>query len=299
MDARTETPFFIVGAHRSGTTMLRLMLNAHPRLAVPFESDFIRLFYYRLAEYGDLHQDENFDRLFADVSRDPFVIKARLMENPEAVREAADRSLSGLFAAMLSDFARRNGKQRWGDKTPDYVEHLDALWNMFPGCQIIHLVRDGRDVALSLSHVSWGTTHIERAASDWARMTTLGRKMGRMISDSYLEVRYESLVTDPPRELQAICDFLGEPYAPEMLEYPDSAYAYMPAESMQWHRSSVSPPTTAKIFRWKEEMSLADQIIFEEIAGPALDLFGYERVSHRPTLRSHAKRLYYHTIRRW
>ena len=73
----------------------------------------------------------------------------------------------------------------------------------------------------------------------------------------------------------------------------------MPAYSMKWHGASVSPPDETKVFAWKEKMSLSDQILFDEIAGPALELFGYERVNHPATLSSRLKRVYYCTIKRW
>jgi hypothetical protein len=298
--ARTDSPFFLVGAQRSGTTMLRLMLNRHAAFAVPFESEFIPGFHARLSDYGDLRRPEDRRRMLDAIADTPFVQKGRLVPDKEAVlRRTGEGGYAELVDAVFSEYAVRQGKRRWGDKTPGYVTRLDLLWQLFPGCRIVHLVRDGRDVALSLRRVDWGSTHVPRVAEDWRWKTTLAHKMGRMLGDHYLEVRYEDLVSAPEIELRRICRFLGESYDPMMLRYPETARAEIPDDSMQWHATSVRAPDPEKAYAWKRSMSHADQVLFEHVAGDALARFGYERVHDRPTLRSRAKALYYTLLKRW
>lgn len=297
--AEAARPFFIVGAQRSGTTMLRLMLNNHPALAVPFESVFIPEFYRRLGEYGDLREHGNVERLLGDICADRWVQRGGLVPDPGAVLARGVDSYPALVDAIFSEYARSRGKRRWGDKTPTYVTELDVLWELFPGCRFVHLVRDGRDVALSLSGISWGSSHIPRIAEEWRWKTTLAHKMGRMIPDHYLEVRYEDLVREPTAALRAICGFLGEPYSDAMLDYHASGEQEMPQDSLQWHRSSVSAPDPSKLDAWKRRMSVPDQILFEEFAGSALDLFGYERLNRPATLGSRLRRMRYTLVKRW
>lgn len=295
-----SSPFFVVGAQRSGTTMLRLMLNNHPNLTVPFESAFIPFFYQKLSNYGDLKLKDNVMKLLKDISENPHVRKGNLIQNSEAILSHPITSYTDLLSAIFTEYAKQQGKKRWGDKTPSYVEWLDILWNLFPDCRIIHLVRDGRDVAISLRTIEWGSNHIPRMAEDWRWKVTLGRKIGSVLGkEHYLEVHYEDLVLETENTLRTICAFLQEPYDKTMLTFYMTAEKEMPKESMKWHKNSVKPPDPGKVYMWKHKMSLSDRIIFEQIAGETLELFGYEREYHSSTLGSRFKNAYYSLVKRW
>jgi hypothetical protein len=287
-------PFFIVGAQRSGTTMLRLMLNAHARIAVPFESDF-------LAVARGLNGTAPFDATVAleALAADPWTAKGGIVEDRAAILARRPASFGELAAAAFGAWAAARGKPCWGVKTPGYVTELDALWAMFPGARFVHIVRDGRDVALSLRDLSWGSRHVLRVAADWRWKTLVGRKMGAMVPGHYHELRYEDLIADPGATLRGVCDFLGVEFDAGMLEYHREAPKEMPQESLTWHRSSVSAPDVSKARAWKTRMSTADRILFEDVAGDALALFGYEVEGRTPTLASRARQLYFMLIKRW
>lgn len=292
-------PFFVVGAQRSGTTMLRLMLNNHPNLAIPFETGFVPIFYKKLAEYGDLRVEENTVRLLGDISRYYKVEQGDLIPDRDRILSYPIENYPDLVHAIMSDYAERKGKRHWGDKTPFYVTELDTLWKVFPGCRIIHLVRDGRDVALSQRSISWAPSNMQLLAADWRWKTVLASKIGSVLSEHYLEVRYEDLVLATEQTLRKICRFIGEAYHEQMLDYPNSAEREMPDKSMQWHKSSIRAPDPSKVYGWKREMSLADRIIFEQTAGDALELFGYEKENLAGTVGSRLKGLYYCVFQRW
>lgn len=298
MPYQNTNPFFVVGAQRSGTTMLRLMLNAHPRLVVPFESAFIPKYHRRAGEYGDLSQPANIARLLDDIRGEPHVARGGLVTDPAAVLAASPRSYAELVRSIFERHAAAKGKPRWGDKTPGYGSDLDILWQLFPGCRVIHVVRDGRDVALSNRGISWGVCSMPRIASLWRWETMLTRKLGNMIGAHYMEVRYEDLVRNPERELRRICAHIEEDFDRAMLDYHRSARDEMPQESLQWHGSSITPPDDAKVFQWRRALSLADRIIFEDHAGDALEAFGYLRENHPPTVRSRARMLIYAALGR-
>ena len=291
-------PFFVVGAQRSGTTMLRLMLNAHPRLCVPFESGFIPKFFRHLAQYGDLTLANNAARLLQDIGREPHVSRGSLIPNPETVLATAPGSYAELVRAIFEAYAAKKAKPRWGDKTPGYGSDMDILWQLFPGCRIIHIVRDGRDVAISNRGLSWGIYSVPRVAALWRWETMVTRKLGRMIQANYMEVRYEDLVLDPERELRRICAHIGECYDASILDYHRTAEREMPHDSLRWHRSSVLAPNKEKVSQWRNHLSVSDRIIFEEHAGDALDEFGYPREFHPPTIRSRARMLVYAALGR-
>jgi hypothetical protein len=293
-------PFFIVGAQRSGTTMLRLMLNNHPNLAIPHESGFITIFYSKLADYGDLQQRENVTQLLRDISEYHLVKRGGHVQDPEAILSEPIAGYADLVNAIYTVYARQKGKGRWGDKTPFYTPDIDILWTLFPGCYIVHLVRDGRDRAVSMRSIKWGSSNLPRLAEDWRWKTMVAHKIGMVLGKQhYLEVRYEDLVLKTEEVLRTICAFLHEPYQEDMLAYHTTAAQEVPAESIQWHTNSVKAPDASKLYTWKQKMSLSDRIIFEQVAADALELFGYERQNHPSTWASRLKNLYYSTVRRW
>ncbi len=295
-----DAPIFLVGAPRSGTTMLRLMLNSHPRIAIPFESDFIPKFYRRLAEYGDLGEHENVKRLLDDIAAQTFVKRGKLIDDKSFILSSNPRSYSQLISAIYATYARSQGKCRWGDKDPDNAVELDVLWNLFPSCQIVHIVRDGRGASNSLRKMEWGSRNILKLARDWSWQVTLAHKMGMILGPKYyLEIRYENLVRSPEATLRSICEFVGEPFCTEMLAYHQHAGAAMPESSMKFHATSVQAPNPEKATAWRREMSVADRVLFDEVAGATLAQFGYCREALRSGWRSSLLRLKYALISRW
>jgi Sulfotransferase family len=294
-----KPPFFILGAQRSGTTMLRLMVNRHSRLAVPHESKFILVFHPRLARYGDLREAANRERLLEDIQNHPAVRDGELVPDSAKVLKHRVETYGDLVDAVMIEKARSMGKLRWGDKTPFYTPDIDVLWNIFPEARIVHLVRDGRDVAVSQKRMEWLGNSLPRLAADWRWKVTICHKVGSVRPDHFLEVKYEDLVRTPEPVLRRICEFLEEPFEPEMLRYHETAEKAVPADSIQWHKSSVRPPDETKIGVWGTELSKSDRIVFEEVAGDALDLFAYPRERLKSTLGSKLKNLYYSVVVRW
>jgi len=283
----------VVGAQRSGTTMLRLMMNAHPELGIPFEADFLPAYEYA--------RDSGYDaaRVLGHLAQEPLIQKGGIIEDPQQVLDMQPQDFPELVAAAFSAWAANRGKTCWGIKTPGYVTHMDTINQLFPECRFIHIVRDGRDVATSYTNLSWGNSHIVRLAEDWQWKVTLGHKMGRMLGERYLEIRFEQLVLEPEEVLREICAFLALEFSPAMLSYHENATAEMPSDSMKWHQQSVSAPNRDKIGAWQRELSAADQVIFEQVAGEALEMLGYDKLHSRPTLSSRLKYLYLNTLRRW
>lgn len=295
-----NVPIFIVGAPRSGTTMLRLMLNAHSHIAIPFESDFISKFYRRLSEYGDLSVLANIVRLLDDIAVQGFVVRGRLIRDKASICARNPTSYSGLISAIYEVYAESEGKLRWGDKDPDNVVEIDVLWKLFPGCRIVHIIRDGRGVANSLRKLDWGSKNLLKLASDWSWRVTLAHKMGMMLDKKYyLEVRYEDLVLSPEISLRHICEFLEEPFDEGMLAYYAAARANMPESSLRFHSSSIRPVDPEKVTVWQREMSRGDRILFEEVAGDTLEQFGYHREIQRGGWRSDLLRLKYALFKHW
>ena len=293
-------PIFVLGVQRSGTTMLRLMLNNHPNIAMPHETAFITQFTSRLQDYGDLQDRRNARRLLDDIAAHPFVVRGDLIPDKKAVFDQPITSYADLIDAIMSEYARFLGKPRWGDKTPGYTPEINILWNLFPDAKLIHLIRDGQGVAISQRRIGWCPNNLHLLADDWRWKTVICHKVGTTLgSDRYLELRYEDLVRDSEGTLRHVCRFIGEAYIETMLRYHEDAMRVVPKESLQWHRNSVRAPDPNKVFAWKRELSPSDRVIYDEVAGDALELFGYERESMRGTVYTKMKKAYYTFCVRW
>jgi Sulfotransferase family len=278
--ARTEAgpPFFIVGSARSGTTLLRLMLNAHPDIAVPPESRFV----VELYKGSDTVMTS--ELLVALAGHKRF----QAWDLPiEAVREELGPTPSTEYAdamrAAYRAYARVHGKVRWGDKTPRYVEHLPFLAKLFPDARFIHLVRDGRNVALSYADVPFGPKTIAKAARLWAERVASGVANGRDLgARRYMEIRYEDMVEDAKGQARQVCDFLELPFDPGMLEYTERARDAILPRAGQYNPHVVERPRP-HVRTWERDMPDSHVEIFEAVAGPVLDRLGYERRHAHPS----------------
>ena len=277
-----DSPFFVVGCARSGTTLLRTMLDGHPRLAVPDESHFVIGLAPRWWRPG---ATPTLDDILAHPKvRAWDVDRVMLRTRAEAV---SPRGYAALVDAVFSAYADEHGKARWGDKTPGYVSYVPQLARMFPDARFVHLVRDGREVAASLAEWDWGARTAVSGAWWWAHKVRVGRRDGaRLGPERYLELRLEDLTAAPEATLRRLCAFLGEGFAPEMLAYPDRVAASgRPVRRQERHL--VQPPT-AGLRDWRSGLAVRDQQAVEEVCRPMLTACGYDTPAPRPAARAYA-----------
>ena len=274
----TSPKVFLVGCPRSGTTMLRLMLDAHPSLAIPPESHFIPLVARVRSRYEGTGGFDA-ERMARDVVK---TLRFRDWQLPEeAVFAEISRSrpndLAGAIEAFFVAYAKAHGKPRWGDKTPGYSIEMPLIASLFPDARFVHLVRDGRNVALSLMEVPRPPRSFAEAAQVWATRIRVARRDARALDDRVIEIRYEDLVDDPETGLKRICGHVELEWDPAMLEYhrSDPASA-VPQRNWGHHRNLEKPPTSG-LRDWRSSMTRADQELFEAIAGEELTALGYER----------------------
>lgn len=264
--------FFIVGSARSGTTLLRLMLNAHPDVAVPPESRFITEFW--------TNQDEvNVDQFLRALNRHRLFAAWELpIEAVRAEIGAADRvSYHDVIVAVYRAYARSGGKARFGDKTPRYVEHIPFLSRVFPEGRFVHLVRDGRNVAMSYADVPFGPKTVAKAAALWADRVGKGIVAGRALeAGRYIELRYEDLIEDPSGEVKTLCEFLDIEFDSSMLDYTERARNSMLPRAARYN-PHLSKHPTADVRTWQDTMPARHVEVFEAIAGNVLTELGYER----------------------
>lgn len=285
-----DRPFpFIVARGRSGTTLLRAILDAHPDLAIPGESHFAVSFGTRRREF---ERADGFavEAFLWDLLRHWGFRRWELPE--EDVRAAfAERPPSTVAEGVrlaFAIYARSRGKLRYGDKTPGFVLHVSLLAELFPEARFVHLIRDGRDVALSYLDTDFGVATLTDAAIYWDRFVRAGRTAGNALQPGrYLEVRYEDLVADVDSTMRRVCDHIDLPFDPQMLRYferPSGLDGLSHAE----HHQNVSLPPTSGLRDWRTQMNSADVALFEALAGDLLTDLGYERATERPGVRATA-----------
>jgi Sulfotransferase family len=275
-------PFF-VGSGRSGTTLLRAIFDSHPELAVPDEVSFIirlsRPHYAR--RYGwprEFRADSCVDLLLANGSllrwgMSTAEIRSAVLSPPAA--SFAD-SVRGLYRR----WAERQGKPRYADKTPMHVLHLPRLARLFPEARFVHLIRDGRDVALSYLDAAWGPATVEEAAVEWRRRVAAGRRAGRRLGPGrYQEVRYEDLVADPEAVVRRLCRFVDLPWDDRMLRYHERAGEVIAATRFPEAHQRVRLAPTAGLRDWRRDIDRAEVARFEAIAGPLLEDLEYGTVT--------------------
>jgi hypothetical protein len=277
--APVDRPLFVVGYPRSGTTMLRLMLHSHPRIAIPYETSFLLAAYRHRRRFGKLTDPAN-QRKLADFIVDRSEGKFDLLGlERSAARErilAAPPTLGSALAAVYSAYAERHGKPRWGDKRPSYVRWMDELLRLFPDAQFINIVRDGRDCIASLLDMPWYTKDIYYWAAEWnAAIDTAARAQARMPAGSFCQLRYEDLVVSPEPQLRRLCDFLGETYHPAMSE-PNRLATEIVPPSKTWHGRTRTPVTTDRIGTWASRLEPWQVAVCESAMGQRLRSLGYE-----------------------
>jgi len=266
-------PVIVLGVRRSGTTLLRVMLDRSPALAIPDESYFVPQLARR--HRGVVDPDAFLD----DLRRLPTLAEWGLEPGAVAARLRPGLTAGEAISAIFATYAAEQGKQRWGDKTPLYMQHLPVLERLFPDARYVHLIRDGRDAALSFLSVpaglmteGWGHPRDARGfACQWATEVAAARALGsRVGSERYLELRYEAFVADPEAPLREVCAFARLTYDPAMLDYVGRTDSARKA-----HQQRLNEPPRAGVRDWRSEMSADDLRGFEQVAGALLGELGY------------------------
>jgi Sulfotransferase family len=265
-------PLFVLGVRRSGTTLLRLILDRSEGIAIPDESHFVPQLAHRHRTPVDLVE------FLDDLRRLRTLPRWELAPEDVAPHLRSGMTTGEAIGAVFAAYAAKHGKPRWGDKTPAYMRYLSLLERLFPDAVYVHLIRDGRDCALSFLGMpdeaparTWAhPTNVAGFACQWVAEIRDARALGVRVGPSrYLEVRYEELVSGPERVVEAVCDFARLPYATAMLEPEDSEIADRPH-----HRRLRERPSKRR--DWTTEMPAADVGSFETIGGPLLAELGYE-----------------------
>jgi Sulfotransferase family len=278
-----DAPIFVIGAPRSGTTLLRIMLSCHPRIYIPPESDFIPRLYLGRGR-TPMGRDRAVRDVQAILANRRFLREWRgAVPDPEAfVAALAELTPAALLDALYRSYAAQHGAERWGDKSPIYTNYIPLLAEIFPSAQFVHLVRDGRDAALSTLAAYPDRFYVDVyfAAQSWQRRVRAARRAGVALGPArYTELRYEDLTADPEAVLRPLCLFLGEDYAPAMCEPHELA-----RELLRPHgrHAPVREPVHPNSGGWRSRMPVGDQRLFHAVASNLLLDLGYDDPDRAP-----------------
>ena len=269
-------PFFIVSAPRSGSTLLRLIMDAHPALAVPPPAWLFDMVYPYVYSYGDLSVAANLMELAEDMLEAPTVKKWPVRPSAaELVAASEAPTYAGLYAALHRLYAEATGKTRWGEKTPRNGFWIDEILGEFPGAKFIHIVRDGRDMAFDIAESVLLPYSLYCSALMWREsVAAIRESAGRLGPDVVYQVRYEDLCADAGKALRGVCAFLGEDFAPEMLTHHENSAAQQWSET-PLHARTARPINTDFCGIYRSRLGPDDVAAIESVIGGLLTDCGY------------------------
>ena len=283
LQGATRPPFFIVGSDRSGTTMLRLMLDrGADGPAIPPETMFITDFRGVLEAGSGLEEHDAAKEYTRRVWAHPRVQLWGIPGEPTpppvglSHREAFRWAVEQPFLAYM----RHEGKTWWADKTPPNIDHVELLASIFEGAKFVELVRDGRDVTLSMIGMPWGDNNVWTCGVRWAHCIREGERQRAVHPDSMLLVRYEDLVTEPREQLQRVSEFLEMAYSDDMLAVEKTDTSKL--QHQDWFSNLWKGINTSAMDKWRTKMSEHDQRVFLAAAGDELRLHGYDAAGLEP-----------------
>jgi hypothetical protein len=274
-DPRSE-PIYIVSSPRSGSTLLRLILDNHPNIAIPPPGYLFNLIYPYLYSYGDLARDENFRELIEDILEAPTIKRWPIDLSVEQILgDVGERTFAAIYEYLHVTYATSHGKIRWGQKSPRNGCWMVEIQQLFPGAKFIHLLRDGRDVAIDLADANFWPNTVFGGALRWQECVRATRHGAAELSPgSYIEIRYEEFCAEPEQTLRDLCAFLGEDFVPALLHHHESEATQSWSQDAI-HAKTSRPITTDYVDMYKTRLPDRDREAIEAVIGDTLKDAGY------------------------
>lgn len=281
----------MIGTQRSGSNLLRVMLNQLPEIYAPHPPHILMVFYPLLMHYGDLNQNRNFELLAKDVCKyielNPVPWANAELDSEKIIGTCQRHTLLELFIRINEWQCIRNKKTFWCCKSLETIYYIENFQKEDFHPFVIYLVRDGRDVAASFKKVMIGEKHIYHLASKWKKEQELAFKYIDALahaSERYILLKYEDLIADPAKYLKEICGKLGLNYSASMLNYYASDESQRTAEAGQMWGNVTKPLLKDNTRNFLNVLNKEEIEIFEAVAGEMLDRLGYSRTSPAQSL---------------
>lgn len=277
----TFTPVQMIGTQRSGSNLLRLMLNQLKGVSAPHPPHILERLMPLLPAYGDLEIQSNFEKLIADVctlvETNPVPWTGVILDQKVILNRCTAPTLPEITRVVYELKAESEGAHIWMCKSMANIRYADELEKYDPKPLYVHLFRDGRDVALSFKKAIVGEKHIYHIARQWKQEQDASIDLyERLGSDRVIQLRYEDLLRNPQAELKRLCDFLGVEYSESAMSYHESEESKETANSGLMWQNVVKPVLADNHNKFLKELSEEDIRIFERVAGDTLETLGYE-----------------------
>jgi Sulfotransferase family len=262
-----HSPFFVVGCGRSGTTLLRTMLNRHSQVAIPLESLFI-------VDYLRAKPSLSQNRLVREMAGEYELGEWDMPVGAEDLASTADPREA--IEKLHEMYAAKHGKTIWGQKTPRFVRHGELLKRAWPNAKFVHVVRDPRAVVSSLIRSDQHQSNALFGSKRWLNDVAAGLKLQEKFPNDVLLVRYEDLVRNPEHEVRKVCDHLGLDYEPETVSPKGTETKEYGAWYQNAHALLDRPPDPDRIDLWRKKLTPRQLRLVESMCGELMTKLGYE-----------------------
>jgi hypothetical protein len=275
VSASGRGPIFIAGIERSGTSLIFALLASHPDIAMTRRTNLWTHFY---DQYGDLADDGCLERCLHMMMR---YRRLRILEPDwERLRDdfrSGERTYGRLFSLLEEQYATRNGKQRWGDKSLNTERYASAIFASYPDARIIHMLRDPRDRYAS-SKTRWEARRggVGAGVAEWLASVRTAERNLNAFPGRVLVLRYEDLTRDPERHLREVCEFIREPFAPEMFSLDGAPVFRDKGSNSSYGARDVGTIAPDSIGRYRRVLSASDVKFIDVVAGEEMERYGYE-----------------------
>lgn len=280
----------IIGTQRSGSNLLRVMLNQLEEIDAPHPPHILKRFFPLLPKYGNLQIESNFNQLLDDVCQlvelNPVPWKSIIL-NREALRKnCSNNNLIEIFNSLYEYKANSTNAKYWCCKSMSNIHYINSIESSGIKPLYIHLYRDGRDVALSFKKAVVGQKHVYHIAKQWHEEQELCLKLAENIGESRVfPISYESLIMNPKSVLKKLCDFLQVTYTNNMLEFYNSDESGTSANSGDMWKNLAQPIMKNNFNKFSKELNTEDIEIFESIAGETLLKLDYTLFSSKTPIK--------------
>ena len=279
MKTAYDPPVFVVGSARSGTTLMYSILQASGEFAL-YQAETLLLEVCR-TKYGNPKSDKNYERFINDWTKSKQFYRSGL-DTEEFVIGARDHR--GSYVEFMKYFmeciAEKQGKKRWAEQTPSHIFNMRELSEAFPGAKFIHVIRDGRDVAVSRLKLGWTGTKSKDpmkslifAAKSWEISVKAGRAYGKDLGDNYLEVYYEDIIHNLDDVLEKVNNCIGANITRQMVESSSIGSLGKANTAFKYDGAGIS---AKNLGRWRRQLSDKDICILHSAIGDTLVQLGYE-----------------------
>jgi len=271
----SDSPIFIAGPDRSGTSLLFALLASHPNISMVRRTNMWRYFHER---YGDLSQTDNFERCLSDMTR--YNRMKHLKPDGERIRREflkGKANYGRLFALFHLHYAERIGKPRWGDKSLHTEHYADRIFREYPNAKIIHITRDPRDRYASVrKRHGRDTPRMGGSTGRWLFSMNRAIKNKRRYPNQYKIICFEDITRDPEETMREVCAFIGEEFAPEMLTMSGAAEHTNVGGNSSFERIEPGKISRKPVGRYRDVLSNLEILYIQIFSGKFMEQFGYQ-----------------------